>query len=43
MLHAFKKERDGAMVRNNYNEPNKVTLVRWVNKVLDQTFKKKKI
>jgi hypothetical protein len=34
----FKKERDGAMVRNSYNEPNNVTLIRWVNKVFKPTF-----
>jgi hypothetical protein len=38
---AFKKERDGATVRNNYNEPNKVMLIRWVNKMFNQTFKNK--
>jgi hypothetical protein len=30
---ALKKEKDGAMVRNNYNKLNKVTLARWVNKM----------
>jgi hypothetical protein len=39
----FKKERDGTMVRNNYSEPNKVTLARWVNKALDQALSKNNI
>ncbi len=30
-FNPFKKERDGTMVRNNYNKPNKVTLARWVD------------
>jgi len=36
----FKKVKDGATVKNNYIELNKVTLVRWVHKVLDQTILK---
>jgi hypothetical protein len=32
---AFKKERDIAMVRWNYIEPYKITLARWVDKVVD--------
>jgi hypothetical protein len=36
----FKKLKDGAMERNNYIELNKVTLVRWVHKVLEQTLLK---
>ncbi len=31
------------MVRNNYFEPNKVTLVKWVDKALLQSLKKKTI
>jgi hypothetical protein len=31
----FQKERDNAMVKNNHYEPNKCTLIRWVNKSLD--------
>ncbi len=31
------------MVRNNYNEPNKATLVGWVNKAWDLVFSKKNI
>jgi len=34
---AFKKKRDVAMVRNNYIEPNKVTLARWIDITLDQS------
>ncbi len=30
-FNPFKKERDGTMVRNNYNKPNEVTLARWVD------------
>jgi hypothetical protein len=32
----FKKEKNNKMVWNNYNEPNKTTIVRWVDKALDQ-------
>jgi hypothetical protein len=39
----LKKEKDGAMLRNNYNKLNKVTLARWVNKVLNQVLSKKNI
>jgi hypothetical protein len=31
----FINERDGAMARSNYMEPNKIILVSWVNKALD--------
>jgi len=31
------------MVRTNYNEPNKVTLVGWVNKALDLALSKRNI
>jgi hypothetical protein len=36
----FKKVKDRAIVRNNYIELNKVTLVRWVHKVLNQALLK---
>jgi hypothetical protein len=39
----FKKERDYAMVNDNYTEPNKITLLGWVDKVLDQALTKKNI
>jgi hypothetical protein len=38
----FRKEKDTSMVSRNYIEPNKVTLVEWVDKALDQTLTKKK-
>jgi hypothetical protein len=38
----FRKEKDNNMVRNYYNEPNKVTLVGWVDKTLDLALSKKK-
>jgi hypothetical protein len=31
------------MVRNNYNEPNKITLATWVNKALDIVLSKRNI
>jgi len=31
----FKKEKDGAMAKNNYIESNKITLAGWVDKALD--------
>jgi hypothetical protein len=37
---AFKKERDVAMVSNNYIELNKVTLTRWIDTTLDQSLSK---
>jgi len=37
----FRKEKNNSMVRNYYNEPNKVTLVGWVNKALDLALSKK--
>jgi hypothetical protein len=41
---SFKKERDdGAMVKNYYCELHKVTLARWIDKVLDQTLSKNQI
>jgi hypothetical protein len=39
----FRKERDSAMVENNYFEPNKTTLATWVDKVLQQSLKKEDI
>jgi hypothetical protein len=39
----FKKNKDRAMVRNNYNELSNVTLVGWVNKTLDHSFTKHNI
>ncbi len=35
--HNIKKFKDGAMVRNNYNELSNVTLVGWVDKALDHS------
>ncbi len=40
---SFNKERDNSMVRNNYNEPNKATLVTWVDKALNVALSKKNI
>jgi hypothetical protein len=37
---SFRKERTSAMVKNNYLEPNKTTLVAWVDKALQQPLKK---
>jgi hypothetical protein len=39
----FRKERDSNMVKNNYLEPNKVTLAAWVDKALQQSLKKENI
>jgi hypothetical protein len=39
----FKKEIDNAMVKNNHCEPDKCTLVSWVDKSLDQSLSKKYI
>jgi hypothetical protein len=38
----FKKEKDNPMVRDNHYEPNKSTLVGWVDKALNETLSKKK-
>jgi hypothetical protein len=38
---SFKKERDVAMVRNNYTKPNKVTLARWVEQHWTNHYQKK--
>jgi hypothetical protein len=40
LKNAFKKEWDYVMEKNNYLEPNKATLVKWVDKVLQQSLKK---
>jgi len=37
----FKKEKDNNMVWSNQNEPNKTTLIRWVDKTLDQLLSRK--
>jgi hypothetical protein len=39
----FRKERTSTMVKNNYLEPNKATLVAWVDKALQQPLKKENI
>jgi hypothetical protein len=39
----FKKKRKSAMAKNNYLEPNKVTLAAWVAKALQQSLKKENI
>jgi hypothetical protein len=38
----FGKERNTLMVSRNYIEPDKITLVGWVDKAVDQTFTRKK-
>ncbi len=38
--NAFKKEWDFGMEKNNYFEPNKVTLAKWVGKALQEFLKK---
>ncbi len=30
-------KKNNVLVRNNYSEPNKVTLARWVNKAMEET------
>ncbi len=37
------KKRNGAMIKNNYCKPDKITLASWVDKSLDQTLIKKNI
>jgi hypothetical protein len=37
----FKKEKDGAMARNNYLESNKIILVGLMDKILDQIMNKR--
>jgi len=39
----FKRERDTSMVRRNCIELDKISLVGWVDKALDQTFTRKNI
>jgi hypothetical protein len=39
----FKKEWDGAIAKKNYINTNKINLVTWMDKALDQSFTKKKI
>lgn len=39
--NAFRKEWDYIMAKNNYLEPNKATMVKWVDKVLQQSLKRK--
>jgi hypothetical protein len=31
----FKRKKDGAMARSNYDKPSKITVARWVDKTLD--------
>jgi hypothetical protein len=38
--NVFKKQKDATMANNNYFEPNKVTLTKWVDKALLQSLKK---
>jgi hypothetical protein len=35
MKTTFKRKKDGAMAKSNYNKPNKITLAWWVDKTLD--------
>jgi len=39
----FRKKKNFTMAKNNYLEPNKVTLATWVDKALQQSLKKKNI
>jgi hypothetical protein len=39
----YRKERNATMVSNNNSKPDKITLVAWVDKALDQTLVKKNI
>jgi hypothetical protein len=38
--NAFKRERNFAMVVNNYFELNKITLARWVDKTFEKSLEK---
>jgi hypothetical protein len=38
--NAYKRERNFAMVVNNYFELNKITLARWADKALEKSLKK---
>jgi hypothetical protein len=40
---SFRKEKNNSMVRNNYNELNKATLIAWVDKALDVVLSKRNI
>jgi hypothetical protein len=39
----FRKEWDASMAPNKYQEPNKITLVGWVDKTIDQSLTKDNI
>jgi hypothetical protein len=39
----FRKERDESMFKNNHREPNKVTLVGWVDRTFNQSLSKQNI
>ncbi len=39
----FRKVRDAVMSKNNHMEPNKITLARWVDQAINQTFTNKNI
>jgi hypothetical protein len=39
----FRKEKDVALSKNNYMEPDKITLVGWVNQALDKSIMKQNI
>jgi len=39
----FRKEKDVALSKNNYMEPDKITLVGWVNQALDKSMMKRNI
>jgi hypothetical protein len=39
----FRKVKDATMLRSNHMEPNKITLVGWVNQALKQSFIKQNI
>jgi hypothetical protein len=39
----FRKERDASMATNKYQEPNKITLVGWVDRAIDQSLTKDNI
>jgi tRNA A37 threonylcarbamoyladenosine biosynthesis protein TsaE len=41
--NAFKKVRDNVIAKSKYLEPNKVTLIEWVDKALQQSLKKENI
>ncbi len=39
----FKKEKDTITTKNKYNEPNKIILIRWMDKALNQLMTKQNI